>query len=323
MNTPYVGIDISSALLQVTLWFAQKCWFKAEFANHGAGFRQLGRWLKRHHVSVARVGVESTNTFAEALAQWLHEQGHQVFVLNPERVSCYGKSIGQRNKTDWSDSFTIARFVATHEDLTPWQPPAPEQRSLRALLRVRHQLVECRKQLANQLRTAHDAAAPHLQAVLKSLDQQLAAIARELKAHLKQHPNLQQNVQRLMTMKGIGLVTAATIVAELPPITPQTDPRAICAWAGLTPHRYQSGKTEAPARLSRKGNAYLRHALYMPALVAKRYNPLLRDFAERLAKRTKSTRAILGAIAHKMLRILVGMLRSNCDFDPNWAPQKN
>jgi hypothetical protein len=104
----------------------------------------------------------------------------------------------------------------------------------------------------------------------------------------------------LMTRKGVGLVTVAAVVAELPPITEQTDPRAISAWAGLTPRRWQSGPREWATRLSRKGHAHLRQVLYMPALVAKRHNPLLRTFAQQLAARGKTQ----GGIPHKMLRIL-------------------
>jgi len=98
--------------------------------------------------------------------------------------------------------------------------------------------------------------------------------------------------------------------------------RALCAWAGLTPRRWSSGTLELPARLSRKGNVYLRQALSMPALVAKRHNPLMRAFAQRLAENGKTTRAILGAISHKMLRILVGLLKTQTDFDPAWSFKK-
>lgn len=126
-----------------------------------------------------------------------------------------------------------------------------------------------------------------------------------------------------MTIKGVGLITAATAIAELPPITAESDPRTIAAWAGLTPRRWQSGPREWTTRLCRKGNVYLRQALYMPALVAKRYNPLFRDYAIKLAARGKTSGAILGALSHKMLRIIVGLLRSSSDFDPNWSPQKS
>lgn len=322
MNTPSLGIDIGLRTFTVALWFGWNQVIKADFANNPAGFRKLARWLRRHGVGQLRVGIESTNTYAEALAQWLHEAGHTVYLLNPERTMHYARTIGQRNKTDPADAGTIAAFVANHE-ATRWVPPAPEQKTLRSLTRVRRQLVAAQKDLANQRRTADAVARPYLEAAGAAIAAQLTEIGRAITKHLRDHPALHEQVRRMMTLKGIGLLTAATLLAELPPISADTDPRAICAWAGLTPRRWQSGHTELPARLSRKGNAFVRDCLYMPALVAKRFNPLLRDFAARLASKGKRTPAILGAIAHKMLRILVGLLRTKTDFDPNWSFQKD
>jgi transposase len=322
MNTPSLGIDLAQQSFVAALWLDSRCVGKAEFGNHGGGFRQLRTWLKSHGLGLLRVGLESTNTYGEALAEWLHAQGHRVYLLNPERTAAYGRSLGQRNKTDPADAATIAQFVARH-DLTLWQPPSPEQKTLRSLTRTRHQLVNASTQLRLQLRTADAVARPHLQAVLAALTRQLSSLGKAIAQHLRDFPVLGEQVRRLMTCKGVGLVTAAIVIAELPPVTPTSDPRALCAWAGLIPRRWQTGKTEGPTRLSRQGNVYLRQALYMPALVAKRYNPLLRDFAHRLALNGKTHGAILGALAHKMLRILVGLLRSNSDFDPNWSSTKS
>jgi len=319
---PVLGIDIALRSFDAALWFDSTRCAKAQFSNDPRGFRQLTRWLKQHFAGPVPAALESTNTYGEALARYLHTHGHRVYLLNPERVACFARTLGQRNKTDPADAVTIARFIVGRDDLTVWQPPAPEQQALRSLTRVRQQLTEQSVLLRNQLRTATPTARRHLQAVLRIIAHELAALVREIRAHLKAHPSLGEQVRRLMTCKGIGLVTAAVAVAELPPIDRHTDPRAICAWTGLTPRRWQSGRTELPARLSRKGNAYLRHALFMPALVAKRHNPLLRSFAQRLSANGKRPGAILGAVSHKLLRIIVGLLRSQTNFDPNWSPQK-
>ena len=323
MKTPSVGIDLASGSFAAALWLDGQSVAEATFPNHAGGFRQLARFLKRHGVGKVRVGLESTSTYGEALAQWLHEQRHQVLLLNPERVARYAQALGQRNKTDPADARLIAQFVARHEDLIPWQPMPPEQKDLRSLLRTRTQLVEHRKQLTNQLRTADPIVRPHLQAIVAATRQQLAALARQITKYLQQWPQLQTQVRRIMTLKGAGLITAATVIAEIPPVTPQTEARSICAWAGLIPRRVQSGKTEWRSHMSRKGNSYLRNALFMPALVAQQHNPLLRDYAQRLRARGKRPGAVLGAVAHKMLRIIVGLLRSETDFDPHWTPTKN
>lgn len=318
-TTATVGIDIASASFKAALWLdAQRC-INAQFDNHVGGFRKLGIWLKRHGFGRLRVGLESTNTYGEALAEWLHDHGYEVLLLNPERVLRYAQCRGQRNKTDPADARLIAEFVARHDDLTRWFPPTAEQKVLRALTRTRTQLVEQRKQLASQLRTAHPAAQPYLRAAINTVAEQIKLIARQITEHLRRWPQWHEQVRRVMTVKGVGLITAVTLLAELPPITHTTDPRSICAWVGLIPRRHQSGNLELPAHIARKGNVHIRNALFMPALVAKRYNPLLRAFAKRLEQSNKTHRAILGAIAHKMLRIIVGLLRSGTDFDPNWS----
>ncbi len=319
MKDPVLGIDIALATFVAALRFDDGRLARMEFANNPNGFRQLLNWLRRHFVGQLAVGLESTSTYGDALAQWLFAHGHTVYLLNPERVATYARSQGQRNKTDPSDAAMIAAFTAQYKG-TPWQPPSPEQKKLRSLTRTRHQLVCCQTQLKLQIRTAEPAGAVHLKAVLKKVQSELQALTRQLKEHLRHHPTLDGQVKRLRTFKSVGLTTAATLVAELPPIGPDSDPRSICVWAGVIPQRRQSGPKEYRTRLSRKGNAYLREALYMPALVGRRYNPVLRAFAARLKQKGKTSGAILGAVSHKMLRILVGMLRTQTDFDPNWSP---
>lgn len=320
MKTPLLGIDIALASLVAVLRFDEKRLVQGKFANSQVGFRQLLRWLSGHCAGHVIAGVESTSTYAEALLYCLHAAGHEVHLLNPERVACYARSRGLRNKTDPADATIIAAFLVEHRG-TPWTPPSPEQKTLRELTRARAQLVATQKALAVQAKTAGPAGATHLRAVLQALTAQLAELLRTIKAHVRTHPQLAEDVGRMMTMKGVGFITAAILVAELPPITAETDPRSIAGWAGLTPRRYQSGTLELPAHLSRKGNAYVRDALYLPALVARRFNPVLKAFAQRLKANGKRSGAILGAVAHKMLRILVGLLRTKTNFDPNWSFQ--
>lgn len=321
MKTPTVGLDMAQRSFAAALWFGPGRVLKIELENTARGFRRLALWLKQHGAGRVTVAVESTNVYWEPVAEWLHARGHAVYILNAERVKRYAQSLGQRNKTDAADAVTIARYIAYHE-ATPWLPPSPEQKDLRSLTRARHQLLEVLLQLGNQLRTASGAGRQHLEALRRATHNELKKLGLSIAQHLRAFPALRERVRRLMTVKGVGLVTAATAVAELPPITAETDPRAIAGWAGLTPRRHQSGNCEWRARLCRKGNAYLRNALYMPALVAKRHNPVLRSFAEKLAASGKTHGAILGAISHKMLRILVGLLRTNTDFDPQWSPKK-
>lgn len=129
MNTPTLGIDMAKLSFAAALRFGPQRFIQAKFDNHTGGFRQLRTWLKAHGVGLLRIAVESTSTYAEALVEWLHAQGHTVFLLNPERVAHYARACGRRNKTDPADATLIAEFIAHHE-ATPWQPPPPEQKDL-------------------------------------------------------------------------------------------------------------------------------------------------------------------------------------------------
>jgi len=320
--TPTLGADMALRTFTVALFFDAQRVSKKEFNNNPSGFKALLCWLRQHLVGKLRVGIECTNVYGEALAEALHAAGYQVHLLNPERVACYARCRGRRNKTDPADAVTIAAFVAAHDDLMVWQPPTPQQKSLRSLTRARYQLVQTLTALSNQLRTSSGPGRVHLEQAKHALRLQLAKIEKDIAAFIRSVPSLREAARRLMTCKGVGLVTAAALLAELPPIGKDADPRTICSWVGLTPRRRQSGTVELPARIGRAGNTYLRDALYMPALVAKRWNPCLAAFAARLKANGKTNPAILGAISHKMLRILVGMLRSNTNFDPNWSYQK-
>jgi transposase len=319
---PVLGLDVAQANFVAALRVDATRHVLATFANHPGGFRRLRTWLHQHFAGQVRAGLEATGIYSRALAHWLHEQGHTVHVLNPARVAFYARSTGQRNKTDPADARTIAGYVAKHE-LPVWAPPPEEQAVLQEYCRLRQQLTTQRQQLKNQCHSAGELAARHLQRVIRALESELAAIAKAIQAHLAKHPELAAAVRRLTTISGVGELTAAVVVSELPPIHPDSDPRALSAWCGLTPARWQSGLKEGRTHLSKAGNEYLRRALFMPALVAKRHNPPLKAFAERLTAKGKSHGAILGAISHKLLRIMIGLLRHQRDFDPNWSPQKN
>lgn len=319
---PVLGLDVAQASFVAALRVDATRHVVATFKNHAGGFRQLRTWLHQHFAGQVRAGLEATGVYSRALARWLHEQGHTVHVLNPARVAAYARCTGQRNKTDPADARTIAAYVAKHE-LPVWTPPPEEQTVLQEYCRLRHQLTTQRQQLKNQCHSAGETAQRHLQRVIAAMETELKAIDVAIKAHLAQHPELAAAVRRLTTVPGVGDLTAAVVVAELPPIRPDSDPRALSAWCGLTPSRWQSGDTEGRTHLSKAGNVHLRQALFMPALVAMRYNPVLKAFAERLSAKGKRKGAILGAIAHKLLRILIGLLRHQRDFDPNWSPQKN
>jgi transposase len=316
-DQPVLGLDVAKATFMAALRVRAEVVAVKNFPNHGKGFAQLRVWLHQHLAGQVRAGLEATSVYGQKLMESLHGQGHIVHLLNPAQVAAFARSLGRRNKTDPADARMIAEFVASRK-LSAWTPPPAELRELQDYSRLRDQLRDQRQQLRNQLESAPELTRPYLQRMIAHLEAELNRVDHAIEAHLRCHPALANAVDHLCSVPGVGRLTATKVLSELPPIDSSSDPRTLAAWAGLTPRRVQSGPREGRSYLSRLGNKRLRDALFMPSLVAKRFNPTLNAFAQRLALRGKSHGAILGAVAHKLLRILIGILRHDRDYDPNW-----
>ena len=135
---------------------------------------------------------------------------------------------------------------------------------------------------------------------------------------LQNNPGINQQLQNLQTIPGIGKTTAGAVIAESPNISTFKDARAYAAYAGLVPkHRNSGSSIKGRAKLSKLGSAKLRKAVYFPAIVAKHHNPILKAFAEKLKRKGKHTMVIIGAIMRKLLHIIFAVLNHNTAFDHN------
>lgn len=153
---------------------------------------------------------------------------------------------------------------------------------------------------------------------LAFLDEQIKQIKRLIQEHIKRHPGLREQQQLLASIPGIGELTAAKLLAEIGDLSNYESARQVAAYAGLTPRREVSGSSvRGRARLSKTGNAALRKALYLPAIVAKQHNPAIKAFCERLSKNGKSKMAVIGAAMRKLLHLAYGVLKSGKAFDPH------
>lgn len=317
MMDAYVGIDVAKDTLAVALVGPAKP-RQVTVDNTPAGHQRLITWLTKQHLTIVRVCLEATGIYGDDVAQALYDAGYVVSVVNPARIAAYAQSQLQRNKTDAVDAVLIATF-AQREQPDPWVPLDPAIRELRALLRHREALIaqrlaeHQRRQLAN-----HPAAVTAaLDAHLAFLDDQIAMINQHIRDHLDQHPDLRRDHALLTSIPGIGPQTAACILAETGGLQRYPDGAALAAYAGLTPRQYRSGSSiHRKTRLSKVGNAGLRRGLYMPALVARQHNPVLRAFADRLAERGLAPKAVIGAVMRKLLILAFGVVKSGQPFDP-------
>ena len=315
-----LGIDVAKATLDVALADTTGMILaSAQFANDEAGFKQLRKWLQQHKAKQVHACLEATGRYGEPLAYYLYAQGYQVSIVNPARIHAYGQSKLQRNKTDRQDARLIADFCASQQPEL-WSPPPPEQRELHDLARRIAALKQMRVQEENRLGAGVLAPGARRSIVqhIAFLTQQIAELEAALNDHIDQHPSLQEQVDLLDSIPGIGPTTACAILSELPDITCFGDASQLAAHAGLTPAQRTSGSSvRGKTTLSKKGNARLRAALYMPALSASRSSPAFHTFADRLRNNGKSKMAVIGAVMHKLIRVIYGVLKSGQPFDPN------
>src|SRR5215207_5680876 len=248
------------------------------FANSPAGFAQLSAWLAKLGAGTAHACMEATGTYYEALAAYLHEEGHTVSVVNPAAVKAYAQSRLSRAKTDKADSTLIAQFCAERRP-PEWRPLPPEVRELQALARRLDSLLEMRQMEANRLEVAATAAVSEsLAGHLAYLDEEIARTEQMIRSHIDSHPGLRGRRDLLLSIPGIGETTTAKLLAEIMDVKLYESARQLAAFAGLAPRLHESGSSvKKRARLSKTGAPRLRKALYFPAVVAMRHNPYVKD----------------------------------------------
>ena len=313
-----LGIDLAKLTFDVTLLTTSGAQHYHSFPNTPEGFTQLQAWLTHHGVTQVHACMEATNIYWEALATWLHAQGHIVSVVNPARIKGYAQAIMQRNKTDKLDSAIIAAFCATHHPAA-WQPLTEAQRRLRALVRHRDDLLQTHLQQQNRLRDTTDSlVVASLKVVLETLASQLEAVERAIKEHVQAHAELRDNLALLTTIVGIGTVTAVKLLAEFAEVEQYESAKAAAADVGVTPSHFESGTSvRRRPRMSKMGKVGLRAALYWPAITAMQRCPGCRAYAERLAARGKAKKVVIGAVMRKLVHIIYGVLKHRTPYDPS------
>jgi transposase len=324
----YVGIDVAAASLAVVVLPAAGAPAPAlSVANDAAGWRELQRHLRAQGCRPAAtlLVMEATGSYWVGPATALVAAGWAVSVVSPASARAYARATLRRAKTDAVDAAGLAAYG---RDLRParWSPPPPEVRELQLLVRQRDDLVALqtatrnrRHALAQLPAVPAEVTAP-AEAVLAVLAEQIARLEALIQRRAPAAASLAADVPRLDAIKGVGLLTAALVVAALWGLGPNLTPDQAVAYAGLDPAPRESGASvRGGAHISKTGNARLRQALHMAALSAARHNPVFRAFYQRLLARGKPKLVAPTAVARKLLVVMVTLIRHQRTFDPDWA----
>jgi len=312
----HLGIDVAKAKLDCALRLPNGKFRSKVIANTDNGFTQLVAWLASHQAIPLHVCLEATGIYWESLAQFLATAGVTVSVVNPAQIKAYAASRLSRSKTDAVDARLIADFCAERQP-EPWQPPSPEEITLRALVLRLEALQTMRTQESNRLGVARDAVQGDIQQHLDWLDDAMQQLVKTINEHIDQHPDLQQKRVLLDSIPGIGERTSAIILAFYADTDRFANSRQAAAFAGLDPRHHESGSSvKGKPRLSKIGHAFLRKALYMPAMVTLYKTAWGQRFKDRLTGAGKPPKLIIGAMMRKLIHVAFGVLKSGKAFDP-------
>ena len=277
-----VGIDVCKDRLDVVLR-REECEQPRVCANSTAGFLELHRWLSTHGIQPqqTQVALEATGSYSDAVALFLYEHDYLVSVLNPAVLVDYRNSVNVRSKTDALDARLLARYAQERRPRL-WKPLPPEMQTLRFLLARREDVQHMLQQERNRLHAGRmdDWIRTRVQQHVTQLDKEMGAIWKRIMGHLKAHPSLKSQWRRLQTIRGIGPIGAAALLAEVGEIERFDDPRALVSLAGLAVKRHDSGRSvHGTPTIDRHGRTGLRRILYLCAVSALRWDAHMQRFA--------------------------------------------
>jgi transposase len=271
------------------------------------------------------VVMEATGTYWLKLAWYLYERGYRVSVLNPLQVHHFAQLQLQRTKTDKVDAHLLQQFARLMQPAA-WTPPPAICEQLQQRLAWREDLVGMKGQDHNRRHAlqhhphADPAVSARIEQHLAYLDAEIAALDQEIAALLNSDPTWAQASQRLLSIVGVGLLTAAWILVATHAFARCETPEQAACFAGLAPHPRQSGTSRHGHRsVGGYGHAPLRRCLYMAAASAVRFNPPIKQFYDRLVARGKPKKVARLTAARKLLHIAWAVVVKDCDFDPNFA----
>jgi transposase len=306
----FIGIDVSKAKLDVSIDGGEHLIVE----QTEGGLAELTARLAP--LSPALVVMEATGGLEALPAAALAAAGMAVAVVNPRQARDFARAVGRLAKTDAIDAASLAHFARA---IRPQPRPRPDAEAveLDGLLDRRRQLVAMRTAEQNRTATAVGAVRADLEAHLRWLDGRIERLEKELGDRIRRSTMWREKEDLLRTIKGIGPIASRTLLTALPELGSLTA-RQVAALAGLAPVADDSGARRGARRIA-GGRATVRAVLFMAALAARRFNPVLRAFAERLEEAGKRPKVILVAVARKLLVIANAVLRSKTPWDPDHA----
>jgi transposase len=329
-----LGIDVAQKELVVCLGKMHDDWTPelyshGTFANSRKGFDAMVKWVKKLTIeaTAVRYVMEATGVYHESLAYYLEGKGYEISVVLPSKISNYVRTLEVKTITDKTASEAIARF-GLERKLDKWKRPKQIFKNLKQLTRERDQIVETRTLAKNQLHAEMAEAFPNpsslhrIKAHIKFLDKQVAEIVKEITELVKQDGQVNESIELICSIPGVGRLTAATVLAETNGFELIRNKRQLTSYAGLDVREKQSGTSiKGKPRISKKGNRHLRKAMHLPALAAIRHEKKFKAVFVRLVSKHGIKMKAAVAVQRKLLEMIYTVYSKNTAFDKNYSNQ--
>lgn len=331
-----LGIDVSKDTLVVSFSQIDErqevcCKATKQFANRLGGWKAMESWMKRFRTASVPLWVvmEATGVYYEGLAYHLKSQQYQVSVLLPNKSKSYLQSLNIKTKTDAVEARALAQ-MGLERKLKEWRGFSPNLLQIKRLCREREALQEHVTAAANQLHAhkhEHQPSRETLQRAkqhIEFLKKQIAAIDAQIEQTLNQDQDLKAKVDNVCTIKGVGLITALTVIAETNGFDLIENKAQLVSYAGYDVVEQQSGSSiKGKTRISKKGNAHIRRALHYPALSAAMHEPRFKELYERVKERNPKIKMIgMVAVQRKLLVMTYTLFKNNVPYDPKYEIKK-
>lgn len=330
-----IGIDISKDTFTACMCYMDSHGLlnfsdAKHFKNQKTGFNQFLRWvrkLKSNEVSINFL-MEATGVYYENLAHHLYDIKQEVAVVLPNTSKHYFLSLNVKTKTDEIDAKVLSQF-AIERIHKKWVKPSETYLHLRNLTRYYVQLQEQKTSLGN-IKHSKDNSFDVQNLILKSnknlivaIDKQIKLVKTEIEKLIKSDQELNKKVEKLLTIKGVGIITIATILAETLGFQHVKNIKQLVSYAGYDVVQMESGTSiKGKTRISKKGNRYIRNALYFPAMVACRYNENLKQNYLRIVQKKPSKMIGQVAIQRKLLTLIYTLWKKNETYIEDYAKNK-
>lgn len=321
-----VGIDISKDNFDANfsvIGMDQKVISRSStrFRNAPQGFQKLMTWVKTFKVSGLPLWfvMEATGVYYENLAYFLVDQKRNISVLVPSRAKYYAKSLEIKTKTDKIDAKILAQ-LGLERKIEQWAVTSPKLRKIKQLSREYRFNKADLNRLGNRLHALRHSYKPNAAIVkraeqkIRMLDKHCVQIENEIQSIVEKEAVLSHNLENITSIPGISFMTSICIVAETNGFALIRNGKQLASYAGLDVVHNQSGIKEGRSKISKKGNSFIRRALYMPSLCARNHNPVMKTFFERITTGKPVKKIGITAISRKLLLLTYSLWKNDQRF---------